>query len=89
MNDQTLNHLITIVNTIESINKEFLLITRIIYKVKNQFRRQKQFQILQKLKRMLDRGLLVSFKDYKNSTIKGNNLYNICKSEFYFREYMQ
>jgi uncharacterized protein (UPF0335 family) len=46
-----------IVSLIERLHKEYLLINRIIYKVKNQFRRQKQFQLLKGLKNTLSREL--------------------------------
>jgi hypothetical protein len=65
MNDD-LNNLI---NVIERLQKEYLLINRIIYKVKNQFRRQRQFKMLVGLKNILLREV---FNDLKLSSVLTN-----------------
>jgi hypothetical protein len=61
--NENLNNLI---NLFEKLQKEYLLINRIVYKVKNQFRRQKQFQLIIHLKNILKREI---FTDNQLSSI--------------------
>jgi hypothetical protein len=49
-------------NLLEALYKDYLLINRIIYKVKNQFRRQNQFKLLTQLKNTLKRKLFDNSK---------------------------
>lgn len=71
MTDTVNKRFLPIVEDIQNVNREALLISRIIYKVKNQFRRQKHFQILQKLEKMLDKQFLGNLKEFRNCIVKG------------------
>lgn len=51
----------SVIKFLENAYADFLLVNRIIYKVKNQFRRQKQFKYLVKLKKVLDRSVFGNF----------------------------
>lgn len=66
-----------ILNSLEIIHKEYLILKRMLYKVNNTLRRQKQFHYLRELKKLIEREILVTI----------NNLNNLQKTEnciFYF-----
>jgi hypothetical protein len=44
---------LNLVNLLHKVELEFSLISRIVYKVKNQFRRMKQFKYIQELKKKI------------------------------------
>ncbi len=54
----------------EKLNKEAILLNRIIYKTKNQFRRQINFKLIIKLKKILFDFILIEFKQNYINDIK-------------------
>jgi len=47
---------------LEKLNKDAILLNRIIYKTKNQFKRQNCFKLITKLKKTLFEYVLINFK---------------------------
>jgi pantothenate kinase-related protein Tda10 len=58
---------------LEKLNKETILLNRIIYKTKNQFRRQSTFKLINKLKKILFQTILIEFKTNYVPEIKDGN----------------
>jgi hypothetical protein len=63
-----------LIGIIEKINKEYLLINRLIYKTKNQFRRQKHFQLLQEIYKLIKRGIVNHFQIFSTNFITKSKL---------------
>jgi hypothetical protein len=55
-------------------HSDYLLINRIIYKVKNQFRRQKQFKFLQLISKKLKENIFKQFEDVIDIDFKLDSL---------------
>lgn len=58
---------------LEKLNKETLLLNRIIYKTKSQFRRQASFKLIIKLKNSLFSCILEAFRENYIVDIKNSN----------------
>jgi len=73
-----------LINLLEKAYVDYLLLVRIIYKVKNQFRRQKQFKYLIELKNFLHKNIFENFievirneENNKNKTTSDYNNYSL------------
>ena len=55
---------------VEKLFKETLLLNRILYKIKNQFRRQKHYKFLIQLKKYLYKHLLTDFRSSYEISLK-------------------
>lgn len=77
MEDNKRSNTISIIDAyiklMEKVHSDYLLIDRIIYKVKNQFRRQKQFKFLVEIRKKLKKLIFDRFLDVLKNN-KGNYL---------------